>query len=149
MRDAEREVAFYRFVAPLMDDLPMLVRCYAATFDPGELSRLARKMDVVHEDWRKTHKVYFSGEELAARLREVDADVLIVEADLVHEEVIDGCDLKIIGAARGDPINIGIEHATKRRIPVFFAPARNAQAVAELTIGFLLSLLRHVHGGPL
>ena len=33
-----------------------------ATFDPGELSRLARKMDVVHEDWRKTHKVYFSGE---------------------------------------------------------------------------------------
>jgi D-3-phosphoglycerate dehydrogenase / 2-oxoglutarate reductase len=116
-----------------------------ATFDPGELSRLARKMDVVHEDWRKTHKVYFSGEELAARLREVDADVLIVEADLVHEEVIDGCDLKIIGAARGDPINIGIEHATKRRIPVFFAPARNAQAVAELTIGFLLSLLRHIH----
>jgi D-3-phosphoglycerate dehydrogenase len=116
-----------------------------ATFDPGELSRLARKMDVVHEDWRKTHKVYFSGEELVARLREVDADVLIVEADLVHEEVIDGSDLKIIGAARGDPINIGIEHATKRRIPVFFAPARNAQAVAELTIGFLLSLLRHVH----
>ena len=116
-----------------------------ATFDPGELARLARKMDVVHEDWRKTHKVYFSGEELVARLREVDADVLIVEADLVHEEVIDGSDLKIIGAARGDPINIGIEHATKRRIPVFFAPARNAQAVAELTIGFLLSLLRHVH----
>ena len=116
-----------------------------ATFDAAELRRLSQRMDVVHEDWRKTHKVYFSGEELAARLREVGADVVIVEADLVHEEVIDGADLKIIGAARGDPINIGVEHATQRNIPVFFAPARNAQAVAEMTIAFLLSLLRRVH----
>jgi len=116
-----------------------------ATFDAGELRRLAGHMEVVHEDWRKTHKVYFSAEEMIARLRELGADVLIVEADLAHEEVIEGSDLKIIGAARGDPINIGIEAATRRRIPVFFAPARNAQAVAELTVGFLLSLLRRIH----
>lgn len=116
-----------------------------ATFDADELRRLERSMPVVHEDWRKTHKVYFSGAELADRLRELAADVLVVEADLVHEEVIEGCELSIIGAARGDPLNIGVEHATKKRIPVFFAPARNAQAVAEMTIGFMLSALRRIH----
>jgi D-3-phosphoglycerate dehydrogenase len=116
-----------------------------ATFDVGELRRLERMMPVVHEDWRKTQKVYFSGEELAARIRELDADVLVVEADLVHEEVIDGTALRLIGAARGDPLNIGVERATAKRIPVVFAPARNAQAVAELTIGFMLSVLRRIH----
>jgi len=116
-----------------------------ATFDSSELERLGRMMPVVHEDWRKTQKVYFSGEELVAKVREVGADVLVVEADLVHEEVIDGCELRLIGAARGDPLNIGVERATAKRIPVVFAPARNAQAVAELTIGFMLSVLRRIH----
>jgi D-3-phosphoglycerate dehydrogenase / 2-oxoglutarate reductase len=116
-----------------------------ATFHPDEVRRLERMMDVVHEDWRQTHKVYFSGEEFAARIREHGADVLIVEADLVHEEVIGGCGLKMIAASRGDPVNVRIDLATERRIPVFFAPARNAQAVAELTVAFMLSALRRVH----
>ncbi|MGH7803933.1 MAG: NAD(P)-dependent oxidoreductase [Candidatus Binatia bacterium] len=102
-------------------------------------------MPVTYEDWRQTRKMYFSGEELAARVRELAADVLIVEADLVHEEVIDGVALRLIGAARGDPLNIGVERATAKKIPVLFAPARNAQAVAELTVGFMLSVLRRIH----
>lgn len=122
------------------------MRAYiTATFDPDEIRRLGGMMDVVHEDWRQTHKVYFSGEEFAARIRELGADVLIVEADLVHEEVIAACELKMIAATRGDPINIRIDLATEKKIPVFFAPARNAQAVAELTIGFMLSALRRIH----
>jgi hypothetical protein len=35
-----------------------------ATFYAGELERLAKRMDVAHEDWRKTQKVYFSSDEL-------------------------------------------------------------------------------------
>lgn len=116
-----------------------------ATFDAGSLARLERRMPVAYEDWRQTRKMYFSGEELAARVRELAADVLVVEADLVHEEVIDGVELRLIGAARGDPLNIGVERATAKRIPVLFAPARNAQAVAELTVGFMLCVLRRIH----
>ncbi|MGH7819284.1 MAG: NAD(P)-dependent oxidoreductase, partial [Candidatus Binatia bacterium] len=116
-----------------------------ATFHPAALERLRRTMDVVHEDWRRTQKVYFSGGELAQRIRDLGADVLVVEADLVHEEVIEGCDLRIIGATRGDPINIRIDLASARKIPVFFAPARNAEAVAELTVGFMLCALRRIH----
>lgn len=116
-----------------------------ASFHPAALERLRRRMEVVYEDWRRTQKVYFSGEEFVRRLREVGADVLIVEADLVHEEVIDGCGLKIIGATRGDPINIRIDRATARKIPVIFAPARNAEAVAELTVAFMLCAMRRIH----
>ncbi|MEA2627355.1 MAG: hypothetical protein QOD06_3400 [Candidatus Binatota bacterium] len=116
-----------------------------ASFDAAALARLATMMDVVHEDWRVTHKVFFAGEELARRIRDVGADVLIVEADLVHEEVIEGTKLAIIGAARGDPLNVRLDLATARGIPVIFAPARNAGAVAELTVTFILSVLRHVH----
>ena len=116
-----------------------------ATFDPEVLREMRQSMDVVYEDWRETRKIYFSGEELAARLRDLGADVLIVEADLVHEEVIENTGLEMIGATRGDPVNIAIDVATARGIPVFFAPGRNAEAVAELTVAFMLSAMRRVH----
>src|SRR5512140_3098129 len=97
-----------------------------ATFHPDGLARLRHHMDVEYDDWRTSKRIYFDGQKFAARLREVGADVLIVEADLVHEEVIDHCPLRLIGCCRGDPINIGIERATIKGIPVLFTPARNA-----------------------
>jgi D-3-phosphoglycerate dehydrogenase / 2-oxoglutarate reductase len=71
--------------------------------------------------------------------------VLIVEADLVHEEVLDTCALKLIGCCRGDPINIAIDRATAQGIPVLFAPARNADAVADLTLAYMLALARNIY----
>lgn len=116
-----------------------------ASFHPDGLARLRRHMEAVHEDWRATQKIHFDGSKFAALIRERGADVLIVEADLVHEEVIDGCDLKLIGCCRGDPVNIGVERASAKGIPVLFAPGRNADAVADLTLAHMLSLARHVY----
>jgi D-3-phosphoglycerate dehydrogenase len=116
-----------------------------ATFHEDGLARLRRHMDVEYDDWRTSKRIYFDGQQFAARIQTSGADVLIVEADLVHEEVIDTCHLRLIGCCRGDPINIGIERATARGIPVVFAPARNADAVADLTLGFMLALARHIY----
>ena len=88
--------------------------------------------------------IYFDGAQFAARIREVGADVLIVEADLVHSEVLDACPLRMIGCCRGDPVNVDLELATKKGIPVFHTPGRNADAVADLTLAFMLMLARHV-----
>jgi phosphoglycerate dehydrogenase-like enzyme len=115
-----------------------------ASFHPDALARLRRRMDVVYDDWRASKHIYFDGAAFAARIKSESADVLIVEADLVHEEVIDSCDLKLIGCCRGDPINIGIDCATARGVPVLFAPARNADAVADLTVGYMLVLARNI-----
>src|SRR5262249_48254834 len=76
----------------------------AASFDPAAKARLARHMDVVHEDWKERQSIYFDGAAFARRITEAVADVLIVEADLVHSEVLDTCPLKMIGVCRGDPI---------------------------------------------
>ena len=115
-----------------------------ASFDAAAKARLARHMEIVHEDWKTRGSIYFDGAELARRIREVGADVLIVEADLVHAEVLNGCRLRMIGCCRGDPVNVDLELATAKGVPVFHAPGRNADAVADLTLAFMLALLRHL-----
>jgi len=116
-----------------------------ASFTDEGLARLRRHMEVVHEDWKATKKIFFDGAELAARLNELGADVLIVEADLAHQEVLDNVPLVLIGCCRGDPINISVARATELGIPVLFTPARNADAVADLTLGYMLALARHLY----
>lgn len=115
-----------------------------AAFHPEYERRLRRHMDVVCEDWRTNHKIYFDAEEFAEKINAVGADVVIVEADLVHQDVLDRCALKLIGCCRGDPINIGRDRATELGIPVLYTPARNADAVADLTLAFMLALARNV-----
>jgi phosphoglycerate dehydrogenase-like enzyme len=115
-----------------------------ASFDDAAKARLARHMEVVHEDWKVRQTIYFDGAQFAARIREVGADVLIIEADLVHAEVLESCPLRMIGCCRGDPVNVDLELATKKGIPVFHTPGRNADAVADLTLAFLLMLARHL-----
>ncbi|MFI5398129.1 MAG: NAD(P)-dependent oxidoreductase [Candidatus Binatia bacterium] len=115
-----------------------------ASFSADGLARLRRHMEVDYDDWRASKRIYYDGQKFAARITSAGADVLVVEADLVHDEVIDTCNLSLIGCCRGDPINIGVERATARGIPVLFTPARNADAVADLTIGYMLALARYI-----
>src|SRR5881396_2254613 len=115
-----------------------------ASFDDAAKARLARHMNVVHEDWKARGSIYFDGAELARRIREVGADVLIVEADLVHAEVLNACPLRMIGCCRGDPVNVDLALATAKGIPVFHAPGRNADAVADLAVAFMLMLARRL-----
>jgi D-3-phosphoglycerate dehydrogenase / 2-oxoglutarate reductase len=84
-----------------------------------------------------------AGPDLIARLDGVD--VLIVEPDPVFGDVFDAAPwLKVVGICRGDPVNIDIAAATKAGIPVLRAPGRNADAVAELTIGLIISITRGI-----
>src|SRR3954471_16177546 len=47
-----------------------------------------------------------------------------------------------IGSCRGDPTNVDIPAATEKGIPVLRAPGRNADAVAELTVGLMFAVNR-------
>jgi D-3-phosphoglycerate dehydrogenase len=84
-----------------------------------------------------------SAEELAARVRELGATILISEADKIAGAVLDE-PLRIIGSTRGDPTNVDIPAATAKGIPVIKAPGRNAGGVAELTIALMFACSRQV-----
>lgn len=83
----------------------------------------------------------FSSKDLAAKVAEVGADVLICEADSCKGPVLD-LPLRAIGSTRGDPTNVDIAAATEKGIPVLRAPGRNADAVAEMTVALLLGVTR-------
>ncbi|MHA1684069.1 MAG: NAD(P)-dependent oxidoreductase [Promethearchaeota archaeon] len=101
--------------------------------------------EVVYENWRSTGNLYFDDEALIKRINDLDADVLICEGDNVKHEVIVNTDLKIICSTRDDPNNIDVETASSKGIPVLFAPKRNTESVAELTVALMLALARNLH----
>ena len=81
--------------------------------------------------------------EVAALAHDVQA--IVTHLGPVTQAVIDAAPkLQIIGCCRGGPVNINVEAATQRNIPVINAPARNGQAVVEYMIGFLISVCRGI-----
>lgn len=101
--------------------------------------------EIIYESWRTTRNLYFNDEDLITKLKETGAEIYICEGDNVKKNVIEHSKLKILGSTRGDPNNIDVETATKEGIPVLYAPNRNTQSVAELTVGLMLSLARKLH----
>ncbi len=77
-----------------------------------------------------------------------DAEIYIGHLAPITEAVLDAApDLKIIGVSRGGPVNIDLDAARRRGIPVVNTPGRNAGAVAEFTIGMILSQTRLITQG--
>lgn len=82
-------------------------------------------------------------------------EMLVVQGAPVTEAVLDASPaLRLICCARGGPVNVDVHAATARSIPVVTTPGKNADAVAELTIAFLIMLarrlpevIRYVEGG--
>lgn len=108
---------------------------------PG-LERLRELADVVLDPWitPETMRIY-SAADLAERIRQEQADIVICEADECEGPVLE-LPLVAVGSTRGDPTNVDVVTATANGIPVLHAPGRNADAVAELALGLLLAAIR-------
>ena len=99
--------------------------------------------EVIYRSW-KPHGRAFNPQELNALLLETGADALISEHDEITAEVLkSNPHLKFVGICRGTPSNIDLQVATELGIPVFNTPARNAQAVAEMFIANVITILRN------
>ncbi len=74
-----------------------------------------------------------------------DIDILLVHCAPVNEEILTKAkNLKAVGVIRGGPLNINIKAATRRGIPIFNSPGRNANAVVEFEIGLIIAVLRRI-----
>lgn len=110
---------------------------------PG-LDALRELGEVVVDPWIDHQPLrLYNSEQLAARATELGATVLICEADSCKGPVLD-LPLEAIGSTRGDPTNVDLAGATAKGIPVLRAPGRNADAVAEITVGLLLAATRGI-----
>ncbi|CAL1520699.1 NAD(P)-dependent oxidoreductase [Chitinophaga sp. MM2321] len=119
-----------------------------APYNEAGLNELEKNFgSIVYRPW-KPHGRAYNEEELLVLLRETEATALITEHDLVTEKVIRAFpDLKFIGVCRGTPSNVSLTTATLYGIPVFYTPARNAQAVAEMFIANVITFMRHTIAG--
>jgi D-3-phosphoglycerate dehydrogenase len=72
-------------------------------------------------------------------------DVLVVHGAAVSDAVLAVPGLRLVCCARGGPVNVDVAAAAARGIPVANTPGKNAQAVVELTMGFLIMLARGVY----
>lgn len=110
---------------------------------PG-FAKLRQLADVVYDPWiEQTPLRIYGPEQLAERITGESAEIVVVESDSVRGPVFD-LGLRAIASTRGDPNNVDIAGATAAGIPVLNTPARNADAVAEMTVALLLAATRHL-----
>ena len=81
---------------------------------------------------------------LLASLSDYDALVVRSATKVTDEVLAAGRRLRVVGRAGTGVDNIDVNAATRRGILVVNAPASNSVAVAELTVGLILGLARHI-----
>lgn len=115
-----------------------------APFADASLARLRRLGDVTYESWLETGRIY-DPDALGERLAQSGVDVLVVEADFVFEEVFElASALRLVGVCRNSLNQVDLESATEHGVVVTHARGRNTNAVAEMTLGLMLSLARQI-----
>ena len=113
-------------------------------YEPDHLDKLSKHMDIRSVGFALGGNL-LGEDEMIAELAGVD--IFIVFYDVITKRVIEACpDLKLIASTRGGPeANIDIGAATDAGIPVLYAAGRNAQAVAEYVVAFMLAMARPIH----
>lgn len=115
-----------------------------APFSERVLAQLRRDVDVTYESWLHTRRLW-DAETLGRRLADEGFEALVVEADFVFEETFEAApNLRFVGVCRNALNQVDLDAATRHGVLVVHTPSRNAIAVAELTLGLMFALLRHI-----
>jgi D-3-phosphoglycerate dehydrogenase len=115
-----------------------------APFSDFVLDKLRQSLDVTYENWMDTKKL-LSSDEFVERIQGQDTEIIVIEADFMFREVFEKAPkLKFLGVCRADVTHVDLDAATEHGVPVVNTPARNDVAVAELALGLMLAVSRHI-----
>lgn len=95
-------------------------------------------------EMRRVQSVRSAVDELSADGR-VRVRALIVEAEPVDAALLASLPgLELVACLRSDPVNVDVPAATERGVAVVNAPGRNAEAVADFTLGLCIAAVRNI-----
>lgn len=114
----------------------------SARLDKKWLEKLESCGTIDHYDWGKAQKLLTS-EQLKERLP--GNEIVIIETDTLTNEMIDAVpELKLLVVCKGGVVNVDVPYALSKGILVCNTPGRNADAVADLTVCFMIMISRHL-----
>ena len=108
-----------------------------------KLEILSDRIEFVYDGYNLDHEV-MPPDELVQKVK--DIDILVCEYDMITADVLDAAQkLKIIICCRGGVKSvIDLEAAAARGITVCNNGGRNAEAVTDMTMGYILDLTRNI-----
>jgi len=113
-----------------------------ASLDDWGLERLRLYGELSYEGFAEKKRL-LAGRKLVHALD--GFHVFVTEVDQVRARVLEQLDsLQVIACCRADPVNVDVDAASSKGIPVLHAPGRNAQAVADLAVALILMSLGRI-----
>ncbi|NQW16223.1 MAG: hypothetical protein HQ478_01940 [Chloroflexi bacterium] len=115
-----------------------------APFSRSGIGQLNTFGAATHEDWRDTDLMW-DPVELGERADREGFEAIIVERDFLFDETFTAApNLKVAGITRAGVNQIDVDAATSAGVIVLNTPGRNANGVAELTIGLMFAVARRI-----
>ena len=119
------------------------MECRSIDWETGSFEKLQEINLLIEQNGANAYDV---PDELIAQV--ADAEILVTQFCPVNRKMIERCpNLKIVGVLRGGYENIDLQFARERGVKVFNTPGRNADAVADFTVGAIICEARNIARG--